>query len=94
MKHGAIGALLFPDLESHGHGLNDTYPKAKWTSGEAKFVIPIAMNLGDALTPNLPAIEGMYRRPWNETNFAAIPAQPISLNDAIRLLGLLKGDYD
>jgi len=91
VKHGAIGALLFPDLESNGHGLNDTYPKTKWTSGEAEFVIPVAMNLGDALTPNLPATEGMYRRPWNETNFAAIPAQPISFNDAIRLLGFLKG---
>ena len=91
MAHGAVGALLFPDPQSPGHGPNDTYPNTPWTSGAAVFERPMAQNMGDPLTPEIPSIDGMYRRPRNKTNFAEIPSQPISYNDALYLLSLLKG---
>ena len=91
MAHGAVGALLFPDPQSPRHGPNDTYPNTPWTSGAAVFERPMAQNMGDPLTPEIPSIDGMYRRPRNKTNFAEIPSQPISYNDALYLLSLLKG---
>lgn len=93
IKHGVVGALVFPDPRSPGHGPNDTYPNSRWTSGEAIFERAMATNLGDPLTPELPSTNGMYRRPRNKTNFAAIPSQPISYHDALYLLSLLKGIY-
>ena len=54
---------------------------------------PMGENLGDPLTPRLPAIDDMYRGPKNLTNFASIPTQPISYNDAMHLLKHLKGKY-
>lgn len=89
-KYGAVGGLLFPDLQP-GHSPNNTYPNAQWRSGEAVFESPVGTNIGDPLTPDMPSIEGMYRRLRNNTNFAEIPSQPISYNDAMTLLTLLKG---
>ncbi|KAJ7380079.1 hypothetical protein OS493_010787 [Desmophyllum pertusum] len=89
---GAIGALIFPDPHSSGPNPNDTYPNTPWTSGDAVFEKPVGINLGDPLTPEIPSIDGMYRGPRNMTNLAPIPSQPISYNDALVLLGQLKGD--
>lgn len=88
---GAVGALIFPDAHSSGHGPNDTYPNTPWTSGDALFERPMATNWGDPLTPGMPSIDGMYRGPKNMTKFATIPTQPISYNDALFLLRQLKG---
>ena len=89
---GAIGALVFIEPKS-GHSPNESYPYTPWTSGEAIMERPMAQNLGDPLTPGLPAIDDMYRGPKNLTNFASIPTQPISYNDAMHLLKHLKGKY-
>ena len=91
MALGAVGALVFPEPPSSGHGPNDTYPNTRWTSGEAIFERPVATNWGDPLTPGMPSIDGMYRGPMNMTKLAAIPIQPISYNDALFLLRQLKG---
>lgn len=91
MTLGAIGALVFPEPPESGHGPNDTYPNTRWTSGDAVPERPAATNFGDPLTPGIPSIDGMYRRPKNMTALAAIPTQPISYNDALYLLRQLKG---
>lgn len=88
---GAIGALIFPDPHSSRHSPNDTYPNSAWMSGDAIFERPMATNFGDPLTPQMPSIEGMYRRPINVTKLASIPSQPISYNDALVLLKQLRG---
>ena len=85
---GAIGALVFPDV--HSSRPNDTYPYTSKISGDAVFEKPEAANFGDPLTRGIPSIEGMYRGPKNLTAFAAIPTQPISYNDALKLLSHLQ----
>lgn len=87
---GAIGALVFPDV--HSSRPNDTYPYTSKISGDAVFEKPEAANFGDPLTPGIPSIEGMYRGPKNLTAFAAIPTQPISYNDALKLLSHLQSN--
>ena len=89
---GAIGALIFIEPKS-GPSPNESYPYTPWMSDEAIMERPMGQNLGDPLTPGLPAIDNMYRGPKNLTNFASIPTQPISYNDAMHLLKHLKGKY-
>jgi len=94
-KRGAVGAILYVDPETvakEGTDGSDTYPNAPWGSKHAVFSKSLKQFSGDPLTPHLPSIAGMYRRPRNETHFPNIPAQPISYEDALYLLSRLKGE--
>ncbi|XP_031568869.1 aminopeptidase NAALADL1-like isoform X2 [Actinia tenebrosa] len=93
-KLGAKGALLYPDPIEHsseGQSEEDTYPNTVWSSPEAIFEKPLRYMYGDPLTPDLPSIPGMYRRPLNKTGLPSIPSQPISYKDAMYLLSRLNG---
>ncbi|KAL9966684.1 hypothetical protein ACROYT_G024796 [Oculina patagonica] len=93
-KRGAIGAILYVDPDTvaqEGTDSKHTYPNAPWGSKNAVFSKKLIKRNGDLLTPNLPSITGMYRRPRNETDLPSIPAQPISYSDALNLLSRLRG---
>jgi len=95
-KRGAIGAILYVDpatVAKEGTDSSDTYPNAPWVSKDAVFSKNLLQGNGDPLTPHLPSIAGMYRRPRNESNLPSIPAQPISYEDALNLLSRLKGEF-
>ena len=95
-KRGAVGAILFVDpgsVAKEGTNSSDTYPNAPWMSKDAVFSKSVLEGNGDPLTPHLPSIAGMYRRPRNESNLPSIPAQPISYEDALKLLSRLKGEF-
>jgi len=95
-KRGAIGAILYVDpatVAREGTDSRDTYPNAPWVSKDAVFSKRLNQGVGDPLTPHLPSIEGMYRRPRNESNLPSIPAQPISYGDALNLLSRLRGEF-
>ena len=93
-RRGAVGALLYVDpkvVAQEGYDSKDTYPKKTWASKDAVFSRGLNAHFGDQLTPLLPSIPGMYRRPRNESSLPSIPSQPISYGDALHLLSLLKG---
>ncbi|EDO34973.1 predicted protein [Nematostella vectensis] len=97
-KYGAIGFISFPDVPFYapeGTGPNETYPSKPWLSRDAVQPSSFAKYpyVGDPLTPGLPAIRGIYRKPLSEfrKTAPAIPAQPISYGQALDLLKLLKG---
>lgn len=92
---GAVGALLYVDpkvVAQEGYDSKDTYPEKTWASKDAVFSKGLNAHFGDPLTPLLPSIPGMYRRPRNESSLPSIPSQPISYGDALHLLSLLKGE--
>ncbi|XP_068670290.1 putative N-acetylated-alpha-linked acidic dipeptidase isoform X1 [Montipora foliosa] len=94
-RRGAVGALLYVDpsvVAQEGYASKDTYPETVWMSKDAVFSRALNVHYGDQLTPNLPSIPGMYRRPRNESSLPSIPAQPISYGDALHLFSLLKGE--
>ena len=95
-KRGAIGAILYVDpatVAQEGTDSQHTYPNKAWMSKTAVFSKKLTTRNGDLLTPNLPSITGMYRRPKNETGLPNIPAQSISYEDALNLLSRLKGKF-
>ena len=94
-RRGAVGALLYVDpkvVAREGYDSKDTYPEKAWASKDAVFSKGLYGHFGDQLTPLLPSISGMYRRPRNESSLPSIPSQPISYGDALHLLSLLKGN--
>lgn len=94
-KRGAVGAILYVDpaiVAEEGTDSSNTYPNAPWVSKDAVFSKKLSRGNGDPLTPHLPSITGMYRRPRNESNLPSIPAQPISYEDALNLLSRLRGN--
>ena len=95
-KRGAVGAILYVDpdrVAKEGTDSSDTYPNAPWMSKDAVFSKNLLQRNGDPLTPHLPSITGMYRRPRNKTDLPSIPAQPISYEDALNLLSRLGGEF-
>ena len=95
-SRGAVGAIVFVDPEvvaPDGHDGKETYPNTPWMSKDAVFSKGLYKHFGDQLTPELPSIPGMYRRPRNQSTLPTIPAQPISYGDALTLLSRLKGGF-
>jgi len=71
------------------------YPNGMWMppTGVQRGTIytKLGAGVGDPQTPVLPSIEGIYRRPINESELPTIPAQPISYGDAQHFLKHMKG---
>lgn len=93
---GAIGALLYSDPADYaqeGYGADDTYPNTSWLPGTSALYGSIQKwDSGDPLTPGLPSIDGMYRRPASADFLPPIPAHPIGYDDAIQFLGNMGGE--
>ena len=47
---------------------------------------------GDPQTPGIAALEGMFRRSFNDSELPPIPAHPIGYGDAIHFLKRIKGN--
>lgn len=95
-KHGAIGALVFPDPSfsaQQGYAQDQVYPSGWWlpSSGVQEGTILFGPYNGDPQTPVLPSIKGIHRKPVNESELPKIPAQTISYGDAMELLRRLGG---
>lgn len=95
---GARGVLVYADPHfsaQEGYDVNATYPRDLWVppNGVQEGTILFGPDLGDPLTPGLPSIDGMYRRPYNESHLPKVPAHVISYGDALELLGRLAGQY-
>ncbi|HSS19111.1 MAG TPA: M28 family metallopeptidase [Pyrinomonadaceae bacterium] len=93
--HGAVGLLIFSDPEDDGYMKGDVYPKGPWrpvTSAQRGSVQFLSTAPGDPLTIGKPAIPGVPRLKLEEaTTIPRIPVQPISYDDAKRLLEPLRG---
>ena len=96
-KHGAIGALVFPDPSfsaQQGYAQDKVYPNGWWlpSVGVQEGTILFGPYNGDPQTPFLPSIKGIHRKPVNESELPKIPAQTISYGDALELLRRLGGN--
>ena len=99
MNRGAAGVLVYADPNfsaQEGYGVNDTYPHTLWVppNGVQEGSILFGPELaGDPQTPGIPSVEGMYRRPVNESKLPKVPAHVISYGDALELLRNLTGKF-
>lgn len=93
--NGAVGLLIYSDPEEDGYTHGDVYPKGPWrpvTSAQRGSVQFLSTAPGDPLTIGKPAIPGVPRIKIEEaTTIPRIPVQPISYDDAKRLLEPLRG---
>jgi N-acetylated-alpha-linked acidic dipeptidase len=94
-EHGAVGLLIYSDPTDDGYMQGDVYPKGPWrpvTSGQRGSVQFLSTAPGDPLTIGKPAIPGVPRIKMEEaTTIPRIPVQPLSYDDAKRLLEPLRG---
>ena len=93
--HGAVGLLIYSDPADDGYMQGDVYPKGPWrpvTSAQRGSVQFLSTAPGDPLTIGKPAIPGVPRIKMEEaTTLPRIPVQPLSYDDAKRLLEPLRG---
>ena len=71
----------------------NTYPNKAWlpSSGVQRGSLYTRPGSGDPQTPGIAALEGMYRKPHNESELPPIPAHPMGYADAIHFLKRMKG---
>ncbi|XP_004618460.2 aminopeptidase NAALADL1 [Sorex araneus] len=94
-KHGLSGVLVYTDPADINDGRslpNETFPHSWYLPPSGVERGSFYENFGDPLTPYLPATPSSFRLdPNNVTGFPPIPIQPISFEDAKRLLCNLQG---
>ena len=87
-----MGAILYNDpQDSAPLGVNETYPKTWWLPPTGVQRGNLRLVKGDPLTPEVPAIEGIYRMKKDEVYMPPIPATPLPYGQAKELLKLLQG---
>lgn len=90
-ERGAIGALLYPDPAEYVSNFK-LYPEGLGLPGNAVVYGSLKTYPGDPETPGLPSIDAAYRLPrGSNLGLRSIPAQPISYNDARKLLSKMEG---
>ena len=81
---------MYPDPKTfarEGLGKNSTYPNTPWLSSDAVPLAGVYSRFGDPLTPNLPSLDGIYRKSVKDIkNLPPILIQPISYGTARYLL--------
>lgn len=95
-SYGAIAALLYSDPADYameGGEPENTYPNKAWlpASGVQRGSLFTMPGSGDPQTPAIAALEGMYRRPHNDSELPPIPAHPMGYGDAIHFLQEMSG---
>ena len=96
--NGAVAALLYSDPADYaleGYGPENTYPNTPWlpaTGAQRGSVYKGSGGSGDPQTPGLPSLDGMYRRPLNDSLLPPIPAHPMSYGDAVNFLQAMGGE--
>ncbi|KAL3204091.1 hypothetical protein MRX96_041388 [Rhipicephalus microplus] len=94
-RKGAVGLLVFPDSSEQSDGTESTSTLGLFPSGlEMPGTVirrDTMMQVGDPLTPGVPAIPSAERMDPAFAGLPPIPSQPISYRDAQVLLRLLEG---
>ncbi|KAI8981818.1 hypothetical protein BDF20DRAFT_818507 [Mycotypha africana] len=96
-QYGCVGVLIYSDPIDDGpidkdSTLNppESYPEGPWRSARSAqrgSVEYLPLNVGDPLTPGIPALENATRIPMEESNaLPKIPSLPLSWHDALPLL--------
>ena len=96
--YGAVAAILYSDPAQYaleGGEPENTYPNKAWlpASGVQRGSLYTMPGNGDPQTPGIAALEGMYRRPYNESELPPIPAHPMGYGDAIHFLKRMGGTF-
>ncbi|XP_049271254.1 aminopeptidase NAALADL1 [Rhipicephalus sanguineus] len=94
-RKGAVGLLVFPDSNGESDGTKSTSTLEMFPSGpempETVLRRDTMMQVGDPLTPGVPAIPSAERMDPAFAGLPPIPSQPISYRDAQLLLRSLEG---
>ena len=97
-SYGAKAALLYSDPADYakaGADPKNTYPNTAWlpASGVQRGSLYTFPGMGDPQTPAIAALQGMHRRPQNESELPPIPAHPMGYGDAIHFLSKIGGEF-
>lgn len=95
-EHGASGVILYPDpsdVLDEDLDERDAYPQTHSLPGWATQRGSL-WRFGDPLTPGNPSKEGVNRLPVYRALLPKIPVQPVSYDDARRLMSFMKGPVD
>ncbi|HUQ96571.1 MAG TPA: transferrin receptor-like dimerization domain-containing protein [Chitinophagaceae bacterium] len=94
-EHGAVGCLIYSDPEDDGYTQGDVYPEGPFRPAggvQRGSVMDMPVSPGDPLTPNIGATKSAKRLDRKDaTTIMKIPVLPISYEDALPLLQVLKG---
>lgn len=96
-NYGAVAAIIYSDPADYaqqGGEPENTYPNTAWlpASGVQRGSLYTMPGNGDPQTPGIAALEGMYRRSFNDSELPTIPAHPMGYGDAIHFLNRIKGN--
>uniref|UniRef100_T1JDS1 Peptidase M28 domain-containing protein n=1 Tax=Strigamia maritima TaxID=126957 RepID=T1JDS1_STRMM len=93
-KRGAIGVILYTDPEEvaeAGTNASMVYNNTRWLPGDGMQRGSVYEEIGDPLTPRLPALKEIFRIREEEADLPDIPSQPIGYKDAKILLEYMAG---
>ena len=92
-----MAAIIYSDPADYaqqGGEPENTYPNTAWlpASGVQRGSLFTMSGAGDPQTPGIAALEGMFRRSFNDSELPPIPAHPMGYGDAIHFLKRIKGN--
>lgn len=95
-NYGAIAAILYSDPADYalqGGEPENTYPNTAWlpASGVQRGSLYTMPGNGDPQTPGIAALNGTFRRSFNDSELPPIPAHPMGYGDAIHFHKRIKG---
>lgn len=93
-SHGASGAIIYTDPGQFApDGPLNTFPNSWWLpdTGVQRGTSLGKQGPGDPLTPGFPSVDGIYRKPLNQSGLPTIPAMALSYGDAKEILRRMKG---
>ena len=95
-SHGASGAIIYTDPGQFApDGPLNTFPNSWWLpdTGVQRGTSLGKQGPGDPLTPGFPSVDGIYRKPLNQSGLPTIPAMALSYGDAKEILRRMKGKF-
>lgn len=94
-EHGAVGCIIYSDPADDGYAVGDVYPEGAYkpaTGVQRGSVMDMPVHPGDPLTPGTGATSNAKRLDRRDAQtLMKIPVLPISYEDALPFLRVLKG---
>lgn len=94
-EHGAVGCIIYSDPADDGYAIGDVYPEGAYkpaTGVQRGSVMDMPVYPGDPLTPGTGATANAKRLDRKDAQtLMKIPVLPISYEDALPFLRILKG---
>ena len=88
--------IFFHDVDPKANfpvDTSKTYPNTVWLPKDSPYAYPLIKNIGDPLTPGLPATKGTYRLDKKDVEIPVkLPVQLVDYSVAKKLLNCLKGN--